>query len=148
MPNFQSYEKDKTSYCQLLHHKASCRSRMYTINYVSGPDHIQSILPTADRIVSLQRHITTLSSLVNTMSYKSLVRPQIEYCRTIWESHKCCTNQLEHIQNWAVRFIPHGYRQFRNVTAMKSMIGLWKSVESHPMRYCSTKFRTIYWAKI
>ena len=40
------------------------------------------------------------------MSYKCLVRPQLEYCRTIWDLHnKCNINQLESIQNRAARFI-------------------------------------------
>ena len=89
------------------------------------------IASTANRSLSLlQRNIYHCPQPIKTMSYKSLVRPQLEYCSTIWDPHnKCHINQLESIQNRAARFILNDYRRFSSVTQMKSTIGL-ESLES------------------
>ena len=58
------------------------------------------------------------------MSYKSLVRPQIEYCNTICIPHnKCHIYQLEALQNRA------DFQRYSSVTKMKSNINL-ESLES------------------
>ena len=100
-------------------------------NDLSWKKHIQSISTTANRSLSLlQRNIYHCPQPIKTMSYKSLVRPQLEYCSTIWDPHnKCHINQLESIQNRAARFILNDYRRFSSVTQMKSTIGL-ESLES------------------
>ena len=100
-------------------------------NDLSWKKHIQSISTTANRTLSLlQRNIYHCPQPIKTMSYKSLVRPQLEYCSTIWDPHnKCYINQLESIQNRAARFILNDYRRYSSVTHMKSLIGL-ESLES------------------
>ena len=100
-------------------------------NDLSWKKHIQSISATAGRTLSLlQRNIYHCPEKIKLMSYKSLVRPQIEYCNTIWDPHnKCHINQLEALQNRAARFITNDFRRYSSVTQMKSNISL-ESLES------------------
>ena len=92
---------------------------------------MQSFSATAGRTLSLlQRNIYHCPERIKLMSYKSLVRPQLEYCNTIWDPHnKCHINQLEALQNRAARFITNDFRRYSSVTQMKSDIGL-ESLES------------------
>ena len=100
-------------------------------NDLTWKKHIQSISATAGRTLSLlQRNIYHCPERIKLMSYKSLVRPQLEYCNTIWDPHnKCHINQLEALQNRAARFITNDFRRYSSVTQMKSDIGL-ESLES------------------
>ena len=96
-------------------------------NDLSWKKHIglQSISTTANRTLSLLKRNNYHCQPIKTSSYKSLVRPQLEYCSTTWDPHnKCYINQLESIQNRAARFILNDYQQFSSVTQMKSAIGL------------------------
>ena len=61
--------------------------------------------------VQFYRNIYHRPERIQRMIYKSMVRPQLEYCSTIWESHnKCHINQLKAMQNRDARFIMNDLR--------------------------------------
>ena len=62
------------------------------------------------------------------MAYKTLVRPILDYCSSVWGPHtQTLINQLEAIQNRAARFVTGDYRRKSSVTAMKKELN-WEEL--------------------
>ena len=88
--------------------------------------HISSIRASANRALGfLRRNLTRCNADTKALAYKTLVRPHLEYCDTVWDPH---TNnhigKLEAIQNKAARWIRRDYRHTTSVTRLKQDIKL------------------------
>jgi hypothetical protein len=54
-----------------------------------------------------------------TVAYKTLVRPTIEYCSSVWSPHtKDAINKIEMVQRRAARYVTNRYRNTSSVTSM------------------------------
>lgn len=90
--------------------------------------HINVILASANRSLGLlRRNLKQAPSHVKRLAYVTLIRPKIEYASAIWDPHQAyLTNNLESLQNRAVRFIFSDYSTFSSVTALKQRAELDK----------------------
>lgn len=69
----------------------------------------------------LRRKLALAPSKVRLTSYKCLVRPILEYGSVIWNPHQTyLLNQLEGIQNKALRFVYSQYSRDVNITALRN----------------------------
>ena len=98
---------------------------------MSWKTHIKMITSKANHTLSfLQRNITDCPKSLKELSYKTLVRPQLEYCSPIWDPyHQNQINQIEAVQNRAARFTCNDYSRYSSVTAMKNDLG-WESLQA------------------
>jgi hypothetical protein len=54
------------------------------------------------------------------MAYKTLVRPILDYCSSVWDPHtKILINKIEAVQNRAARFVSGIYGRNTSITAIK-----------------------------
>ena len=66
------------------------------------------------------------------LSYKALVRPQVEYCSSLWDTHhKIHVQQIERILNKATQFVFNHYSRFSSMSSMKTKLG-WENMQSCP----------------
>ena len=62
------------------------------------------------------------------MTYKTLVRPILDYCSSVWDPHtQSLIKKLEAIQNRAARFVTGDYCKKSSVTAMKEELN-WEEL--------------------
>ena len=77
----------------------------------------------------LRRNLYHCNQSVKSTAYKTLVRPQLEYCATIWDPHhQVYINSLEAVQNRAARFVKRDFSRDSSVSSMVKDLG-WKSLE-------------------
>ena len=75
------------------------------------------------------RHWMSLKSHIKEISYKTLVRPILDYCSSVWDPRtQKAIKQLESIQNRAARFVTGDYERKSSVTAMKASL-YWESLQ-------------------
>ena len=76
-------------------------------NTLSLAEHISNTVSKANNVLGLLRHnLYSCSPFVKETAYKSLVRPKIEYCSSIWDPyHQEYENKLESLQHRAARFV-------------------------------------------
>ena len=82
--------------------------------------HINRISKEANNILGfLRRNIKIYSESLNSSAYKVLVRPQLEYCSTVWCPFTDSNiSKLEAVKHRAAKWIKHGYGQTSSVTDM------------------------------
>ena len=87
---------------------------------LSWNTHINNITKTANQTLGfLRRNIKVHSEQLKSVAYQTLVRPQLEYCSTIWSPNsECGIHQIEAVQRRAARWVKHDYRRTSSVTEM------------------------------
>ncbi|KAJ8025928.1 Exosome complex component CSL4 [Holothuria leucospilota] len=87
-------------------------------NDLKWSTHISQITTKANKMLGLlKRNIYYCSKSTRSIAYKSLVRPKLEYCSTIWDpKHKLDRDKLEKIQNRAARFTVGDYSRDSSIT--------------------------------
>ena len=85
--------------------------------------HIDEITAKANRTLGfLKRNLRANSSTLKPKAYKSLVRPQVEYCSSVWDPRPGVenngSNKIERIQRRAVRWCLRRYNNTSSVTNM------------------------------
>ena len=78
----------------------------------------------------LRRNLKSASEITKTNAYKTIVRPHLEYCSTVWSPHhKDQKSQIEAIQRRAARYVTARYNNRSSVTSMLDHLG-WESLQS------------------
>ena len=79
---------------------------------------------------SLRRNLRINSEDVKSAAYISLVRPNLEYCSTIWNPyHKDQIHKLEMVQRRAARYATNRYHNTSSVSEMLDHLN-WETLES------------------
>lgn len=88
--------------------------------------HIDDIVKKASSTLGfLRRNLKVRSEKIKTAAYKTLVRPQLEYCSTVWSPYTAnCISQIEMVQRRAARWIKNDYSRQSSVTDMLESLGL------------------------
>ena len=95
-------------------------------NKLSWGPHINIMTKKANNTTAfLKRNIASCPKNIRELSYKSLVRPQVEYASTVWDnSNKTHQAAVEGVQRRAARFIMGNYRRESSVTSMLKQLQL------------------------
>ena len=73
----------------------------------------------------LQRNLSACPKDIKEASYKTLVRPQVEYAATVWDpSTKDGIKKVEAVQRRAARFCQNDYLRTSSVTSVIQDLGL------------------------
>ena len=77
------------------------------------------------------------------MAYNTYVRPQLEYCSTIWNPwQKTLSQNIESVQRSAARYVCNNYNYTSSVTCML------KSLNWHTLEYRRNNSSIMYFYKI
>lgn len=90
-----------------------------------GP-HINNITRKANNTTAfLSRNLSGCPRSIKATSYKTLVRPQVEYASTVWDhTNKTHINKIEAVQRRAARYIMGDYSRESSVTSMLNHLHL------------------------
>ena len=89
----------------------------------------------------LRRNIKIHSESLKSSAYKVLVRPQLEYCTTVWCPFTDSNiSKLEAVQRKAARWVKHDYGQTSSVTGMMQSLH-WRRLDQ---RRIDKKFSLVY----
>ena len=93
-------------------------------------DHAEYITSKATNTINfLSRNLQIGNTRVKAIAYKTLVRPQLEYCQTVWDPY---TNELKHklemVQPRAARLTLQNYKTTASVRNMLAKLQ-WESLE-------------------
>lgn len=88
--------------------------------------HINLMLASANRSLGLLKHnLKHAPPHLRAHAYTTLIRPKIEYASAIWDPYQSyLINNIESLQNRAVRFIYSDYSRNTSITALKKRAGL------------------------
>ena len=91
--------------------------------------HISSIVSRGySKLGFLRRNLKGCPSKLRGTAYYSLVRPQLEYCSSIWNPHKQFNvSKIEGVQSKAARFVSNKYRRKDSVSKMLQNLE-WRSL--------------------
>ena len=89
---------------------------------LSWADHINTTTVKANKVLGLlRRNLYSCSAKVKETAYKTLVRPKLEYCASIWDPyHQAHDDRLEAVQRRAARFVCKDYRRKSSVAKAAS----------------------------
>ena len=79
--------------------------------------HINQTAGKANRMLGLvNRNIKTRSHNIKTKAYKALLRPRLEYCASVWDTHtQSAVQKIEMVQRRAARYF---LRRYNNTSDM------------------------------
>ena len=97
---------------------------------LSWAEHISNTVSKANKVLGLScRNLHSCSPFVKETTHKSLVRPKLEYCSSIWHSyHQEYKNMLESAQRRAARLVCKDFRRKSHVSDMLRDLN-WKTLE-------------------
>ena len=100
--------------------------------------HIDEVIAKADRTRQfLQRNIHSCHQDIKKTSYRTFVRPILEYCCTVWDPHKrndTQVNRIEAVQNRAARFVKNNWRRDSSISAMIRSLQ-WEGLQTRRLQY-------------
>ena len=112
---------------------------------LSWNSHIDTVTKRANQTISfLQRNLSSCPKDIKEASYKTLVRPQLEYAATVSDpATKTGIHKVEAVQRLAARFCQNDYRRTSSVTSMIQNLG-WEELQ-YRREQCKTvmMYRTI-----
>ena len=77
----------------------------------------------------IKRNIKTKHQTIRATTYKTIVRPQLEYAASAWDPHsKDLTTKLEMVQRRAARWTMNDFSPTSSVTSMLDSLG-WETLE-------------------
>ena len=75
----------------------------------------------------LKRNLKVPDPEVKAHAYKSLVRPTVEYCSTVWHPQTdALTTKIESLQNRAARWAKNRYSRYTSVSGLVQELG-WRA---------------------
>ena len=97
---------------------------------LSWTKHINNVTKTANNSLRfLKRNIKTSNKKIKETAYKTYVRPQVEYCSSIWSPWQAYLNKrVEQVQRSAARYVYNDYLHTNSVTQMISQLN-WQTLE-------------------
>ena len=100
-------------------------------------DHLDTIATKASKTLGLLlRHVRQCTPKVKEIADKTLVRPQMEYCSSVWDPYeKGDVATLEKVQRRAAHFVKGDYKRESSVTQILCDLG-WQSLEAHRAVTC------------
>ena len=104
--------------------------------------HINMSVAKANRSLGfLKRNLKSAPQDIRETAYKTLVRPQVEYCGAIWDPHTAeLTKQVEMVQRRSARFVLRRYHYMSSVGSMISQLG-WETLQ---VRRAKTRLVLLY----
>ena len=128
----------------------SVKSHVYLgveINHnLSWKNHISNITSKSYQVLGLlRRNLYNCSTHVKEIAYKTLVRPKLKYCASVWDPHhQEHKNRLEAVQRRAARFVCKDSRRKSSVSLMISKLQ-WKSLEERrAISRLSLLYKSVY----
>ena len=128
-------KKNPVIYPYKLHNVAlkTCETAKYLgvtiskdLNWSKHIDNITSKATCSLRFI--QRNVKTDNKKVKIAAYNTYVRPQLEYCSSIWHPwQKTLTNKVESVQRSAARYVMSDYNYTSSVTQMLKILG-WNTL--------------------
>ena len=105
-------------------------------------DHINYITNKATNTLNfLRRNLQIGNTKIKAIAYQTLVRPQLEYCQTVWDPYTQEQKQkLELVQRRTARFVVRNYSRTASVTTMLVKLR-WKTLEE---RRKNARLETFY----
>ena len=78
----------------------------------------------------LRRNLKSASESTKTNAYKTIVRPHLEYCCSVWNPFQANHQEkIEMVQRRAARYVTNRYHNTSSVTAMLDDLG-WETLQS------------------
>jgi hypothetical protein len=89
-------------------------------NDLNWKTHINNITSKATNTLKfIKRNVKTNNKQIKETAYKTYVRPQLEYCSSIWHPwQKNLTYQIERVQRSAARYVLNDYHYTSSVSHM------------------------------
>ena len=102
---------------------------------MSWKPHIQKVFKKGNSSLGfLRRNLRIGNEEVKSAAYFSLVRPNLEYCGTVWSPyHKEQIHDLEMVQRRAARYVTNRYHNTSSVTSMLEHLQ-WETLESRRIK--------------
>ena len=93
--------------------------------------HINTMVKKANSVLGfLRRNLRVSNENTKEAAYKTLVRPHLEYCCTVWNPHtKDLKHRVEMVQRRAARFTTRRYRNTSSVSEMLDHLN-WETLET------------------
>ena len=106
--------------------------------------HIDQTVKKANSMLGfLRRNLKVSSEETKTSAYRSMIRPLLEYCSTVWSPHtKEYIQKIEMVQRRAARYVTNRYHNTSSVTEVLDHLE-WETLEAR-----RTKNRHIMFFKI
>ena len=97
---------------------------------LSWTNHINNITSKASNSLRfIKRNIKTSNKKVKETAYKTYVRPQLEYCSTVWHPwQKYLIYKIEQVQRSAARYVCNDYNYTSSVSQMLNNLK-WQTLE-------------------
>jgi hypothetical protein len=121
--------------CKLSTEEHSKYLGVYISQNLSWNHHIDTITKKANSTLGfLRRNLQIRNQDVKGMAYKSLVRPTLEYCSSVWSPYtKAQVKKLEMVQRRAARYVTNRYHNTSSVTSMLDHLQ-WDTLEQRRER--------------
>ena len=103
--------------------------------------HINTMVKKANSVLGfLRRNLRVSNENTKEAAYKTLVRPHLEYCCTVWNPHtKDLKHRVEMVQRRAARFTTRRYRNTSSVSEMLDHLS-WETLETRRAKASLTMF--------
>lgn len=130
-----SRKKNPTIYPYRLHNtelKSTCSAKYLGITItkdLNWSQHIENITSKATSSLRfIQRNVKTDNVKVKEAAYTTYVRPQLEYCSSVWHPwQKSLVHKVECVQRSAARYVMNDYNYRSSVTEMLNTLN-WKTL--------------------
>ena len=103
--------------------------------------HIDKSTKKANSVLGfIKRNIRTKNRDTKATAFKTLVRPHLEYCSSVWNPHtEKDKKKIEMVQRRAARYVLNDYNTTSSVSAMLEELG-WETLESRRQKLQLTLF--------
>jgi len=109
------------------------------------PSHVKTITNKAKNSLRVIRwNVKTQNKQQKEAAYRTYVRPQVEYCSTMWHPwQKLLTHRIEMVQRSAERYVQNDYHYTSSVTNMLKELN-WSTLEQRRNQASLIMLHTIH----